>query len=234
MNGIMLFRHKSTYQNIPKKQQEFDIKSSFGFFLKDEEVMSRTINYSNIDLDKFPASKVRQLPKKLESSKSTAKHIKQMSSEPQAKQVILLRHQCRTLPPSKFQRKQRKSFKSRQANYKYQQEDKQHKRLPQVNRRFNQEDRCSKCGDTSYIEGFKCLASRHQCKYCQRFGHSSNLCFKKMHESAYKRSSRNPKEHQLMVGKYSTEGPLYDQADTSLTLREDSFCLQMQLKSMQA
>ena len=37
-----------------------------------------------------------------------------------------------------------------------------------------------------------------------------------------------------MIGKYSTEGPLYDQADTSLTSSEDSFSLQIQLKSMQA
>ena len=48
----------------------------FWFFLKDEEFVSRTINDSNLDLDKFPASKVRQLAKKLESSKSTAKYIK--------------------------------------------------------------------------------------------------------------------------------------------------------------
>ena len=48
----------------------------FWFFLKDEEFVSRNINDSNTDLDKFPASKVRQLAKKLESSKSTAKHIK--------------------------------------------------------------------------------------------------------------------------------------------------------------
>ena len=54
------------------------------FFLKDEEFVSRTINDSNIDLDKFPASKVRQLAMKLESSKSTAKYIKQVSNEPQA------------------------------------------------------------------------------------------------------------------------------------------------------
>ena len=42
----------------------------------------KTINASNIDLEKFPASKVRQLTKKLEFSKSTARHIKQMSREP--------------------------------------------------------------------------------------------------------------------------------------------------------
>ena len=35
------------------------------FFLKDEDFVSCTINDSNIDLDKFPASKVRQLANKL-------------------------------------------------------------------------------------------------------------------------------------------------------------------------
>ena len=114
-----------------------------------------------------------------------------MSSEPQATQVNLLRHQRTELPPSKFQRKQRKSFKSRQANHRYQQEYKQDEREPQVQRKFkhihtSQKDRCSKCGDTSYIEGFRCLARRHQCKYCHKFGHFSHLCFKKKQEFAYK------------------------------------------------
>ena len=201
--------------------------------------MSRTINDSNIDLGKFPASKVRQLAKKLESSKSMAKHIKQVSSETQATQINLLGHQQTELPTSKSQRRQRKSFRSRQANHKYQQEDKQDVRQPQAHRKFkqvhaSQEDRCNKCGDTPHIEGFRCPASRHQCKYCHNFGHFSHLCFKNTQEAAYKRGSRNPKAHQLMVGKYSTEGPIEDQADTSFTSSEDSFCLQMQLQSMQA
>ena len=54
----------------------------FWFFLKDEEFVSKTINDSNMDLEKFPASKVRQLAKKMESSKSTARHIKQVASDP--------------------------------------------------------------------------------------------------------------------------------------------------------
>ena len=37
-----------------------------------------------------------------------------------------------------------------------------------------------------------------------------------------------------MVGKYSTEGPIDDQADTSVTSSEDSFCLQMKVKHKQA
>ena len=46
------------------------------FFLRDEEFVSKTTNDSNIDLEKFSASKVRQLAKKLEPSKSTARHIR--------------------------------------------------------------------------------------------------------------------------------------------------------------
>ena len=41
----------------------------FWFFLKDEEFVSKTINDYNNDLDKFPASKMRQLAMKMESSK---------------------------------------------------------------------------------------------------------------------------------------------------------------------
>ena len=59
------------------------------FFLKDEEFVSKTINDSNIGLHTFPARKVRQLAKNVESSKVTARHIKQMTSDPKAAQLIL-------------------------------------------------------------------------------------------------------------------------------------------------
>ena len=78
------------------------------FFLKDEEFVSKTINGSNIDLDKFPTSKVRHLAKKMESSKVTARHITQVTSDPQAAQINLMRHQHTDLPASKHKKK--KSF----------------------------------------------------------------------------------------------------------------------------
>ena len=173
------------------------------FFLKDEEFVSRTINNSNIHLDKFPASKVRQLAKKLESSKSTAKHIKQVSNETQATHVNLLRHQCTELSPNKYQRKQRK-FKPRSNNHKYQQGERKTERLPQEYEKFkqehnNQEERCHKCGDTPHIEGFRCPKSRHQCKYCSKIGHFSHLCFKKKQANTYKKGPRNPNAYQLKV-----------------------------------
>ena len=67
-------------------------------FLKDKEFVSKTINDSNIYLEKFPASKVRQLAKKKESSKSTARHTKAVASDLQAVQVNLMSHQRTDLP----------------------------------------------------------------------------------------------------------------------------------------
>ena len=66
---------------------------------------------------RFPSNKVRQLAKKIESSKATAKYIKQVGSDLQAAEINLMYHQCTELPPHKFKRKQ-KHFKSRQDNNK--------------------------------------------------------------------------------------------------------------------
>ena len=70
--------------NLAKSQPETAKilhRDIFWFFLRDEEFVPKTINDSNIDLQIFPASQVRQLAKKLESSKSTARHFKQVSNK---------------------------------------------------------------------------------------------------------------------------------------------------------
>ena len=224
--------------NYPQETAKILQRDIFWFFLKDEEFVSRTLNDSNIDLDKFPASKVRQLAKKLESSKSTVKYIRQVSNEPQATQIHLLRHQCTELPPNRYQRKHRKP-KPRPSNYRYQQEERKIDRPPQEHETYRQEqnkqvERCHKCGDTPHIEGFRCPASRHQCKHCSKTGHFSHLCFRKKQESTYKKSTRNAKAHQLKDGRYSTEDSLYKQEDTDVSESEDSFCLQMKMKKLQA
>ena len=110
--------------------------------------------------------------------------------------------------------------------------------MPQANGRFHKnpqehtspEDRCNKYGDTSHIEGLRCPASRFQCKHCHKFGHFSKLCYKKT-ESGYKKNTRKARAHQLMVGRAST---VCGQSDVSYSSSEDSFCLQMQVKSAQA
>ena len=141
-------------------------KDIFWFFLRDEDFVSKTINDSYIDLETFLASKVRQLAKRLESSKFTARHTKKMSSEPETTQVNLLRHQRIEKPPNKAQRKQFKKKKFRPKNIRYSNED--HHQAPykkneyENKKKFNprqilqSEDRCHKCGDSKHIERFQC------------------------------------------------------------------------------
>ena len=92
---------------------------------------------------------------------------------------------------------------------------------------MSSKNRCTKCSDSPYIEGFRCPASKFQCKYCHKYGHFSKLCFKK-DGSEYKKNTRRPKAHQLMVG---TASAREDQSDASYSSSEDSFCLQIQAKS---
>ena len=97
----------------------------FWFFLKDEEFVSKTINDSNIDLDKFPTSKVRQLTKKMESSKVTTRHIKQVASDLQVAQINLMRHQHTDLPASKHKKKKKSFVKPRPPSHKNDTSDRQ-------------------------------------------------------------------------------------------------------------
>ena len=129
----------------------------FWFFLRDEDFVSKTISDGNVDLETFPASKVRQLAKKLESSKATAHHIKQVAGEPQAAQINLLRLQCTELPAGKYKKK-RAHMRPKQVNHKCQGNEGFHPQA-QPKKRFDtkgvhsDKSRCSKCGDTTQYRG---------------------------------------------------------------------------------
>ena len=61
----------------PPETAQIRQRDIFWFFLEDESFVSKTLNERHVELNKFPASKVRQMAKKLESSQSTARHIKE-------------------------------------------------------------------------------------------------------------------------------------------------------------
>ena len=158
----------------------------FWFFLLDEDFVSRTISDGSINLDKFPASRVHQLAKKLESSKAMVRHINQVSGEPQAGQINLLHHQRTELPQHRYKKK-KSHAKPRQGNSKPLCRNDPHQgqkikgshflstsnRLPPS----GNHNRCSKCGDTAHQEGFTCPVKRYQCKVCHKFGHFTSQCF---------------------------------------------------------
>ena len=84
----------------------------FCFFMKDEDFVSRTINEGSVDLEKFPVSRVHQLAKKLESSKTTARHIRQVVGDPQVAQINLMHHQHTELSTEKNKKKNKGSNQS--------------------------------------------------------------------------------------------------------------------------
>ena len=67
---------------------------------------------------------------------------------------------------------------------------------------YMQKDRCSKCGDSTHLEGFQCPAKRYQCKRCHKFGHFTSLCFMKGQPKQAYHKSHKPKAIQLTAGQY--------------------------------
>ena len=172
----------------------------FWFFLHDEEFVSKTINDGKMDLEKFPASKVRQLAKRMESSKATVCHIWKVAGDPQAAQINLMRHQCTELSSGKH--KKRKPFvKQRPPSHKnagseHQQVSSHCKKSFDPKNAHKNKERCSKCGDFTQMEGFQCPAKKFQCKACHKFGHFTSLCYQKK-QVPFK--SKKPKAHQLQA-----------------------------------
>ena len=81
---VQCYKTQVALAKYPQETAKILHRGIFGFFIRDEAFVTKTINDNNIDLNKFPASKVRQLAKMTESSKATSKHIKQVASDPQA------------------------------------------------------------------------------------------------------------------------------------------------------
>ena len=94
---------------------------------------------------------------------------------------------------------------------------------------IKEKDRCSKCGDSKHMEGFKCPARRFQCKTYNKYGHFTSLCYKK--KVSFK--SRIPKMHQLQVGVVYTQENSICGHSSDLTSSDISFCLQVKIQQMQ-
>ena len=210
----------------------------FWFFLKDEDFVSRTISDGSVDLDKFPVSRVCQLAKKYESSKTMARHIKQVSGEPQATQINLLHHQRTELPQQRYKKKSshtkprlpngngkpaRNDHYCSQPQYTI----KGNHKLSMSNQMSpsNNSNRCSKCGDMAHRDGFTCPGKKYQCKACHKFGHFTSQCFQRKQNPKHR--YRQPKAHQIQVDESYDHLENYS---SDLSLSEDSFCLQVRVR----
>ena len=196
----------------------------FWLFLKDEEFVSKTFT---IDLDKFPTCKVRQLAKKIESSKVTTSHIKQVASDPQVAPINLKRHQHRDLPLSKH-RKRKPLVKPRPPSHKNDTSDRQShcKKSFDAKNIYKNKEGCQRCEGSNHIAGFQCLAKKFQCKSCLKYGNFTSLCYQKK-QASFK--SRKPKAHMLQVGAvYACDKSICSHSE-DCSSSDESFCLQVKI-----
>ena len=174
----------------------------FWFFMRDEDFITKTINEGNVDIQKFPASKVCQLAKKLESSKAMAKHIRQVAGDIPAAQVQLMYHQCTQLPTGNFPRRKSNSTSGQKPQNHKTLDVPMMRKTPDMLRLEVHSEKCKRCGDTPHAKGFQCQARKFQCKICHKFGHFTSVCFQKSQgqHSSNSFHARKPKAQQLCEG----------------------------------
>ena len=111
----------------------------------------------------------------MESSKATAKHIRQVAGDLPAIQIHLMHHQCTKLLTGNYN-KHKKTTKQRPQNHRPEQMAKKSFDLQKLEKPSN---KCIRCSDTSHAKGFQCPAKKFQCKVCHKFGHFTSVCYQK-------------------------------------------------------
>ena len=162
--------------------------------MKDEDFVTRTINEGNVDIQQFPTSRVRQLAKKMESSKATAKHIRQAAGDLPAAQIHLMHHQHTELLARNYN-KHIKVTKQKVQNHRP--TEQMSKKSVDLRKMDKQSDSCIRCSDTSHTKRFQCPEKIFQCKLCHKFGHFTSVCYQKNQQTSGSFIPREPKAHQL-------------------------------------
>ena len=170
--------------------------------MKDEDFVTKTINKGNVDIQKFPASKVWQLAKKMESSKATTKHIRQVTGDLLVAHIQLIWHQHAQLPARNYpRRKQTSTMRKKPQNHKSP-EIPTPRKPSDLQKPDAHSDKCTRCGDTLHVKGFQCPARKFQCKICHKFGHFTTVHYQKSQQPS---SSFKTKKTQGIAT--SSEGP---------------------------
>ena len=123
--------------------------------LSPKQSMRVTSIYRNFQRVKFT-----NLQKRWESSKATAKHIRQVAGDLPVAQIQLMQHQCTQLPTGNYSRRKQNSTSSQKPqNCKTPEVPTLQKPLD-IQRLDAHSDKCNRCGDTLHVKGFQCPARK--------------------------------------------------------------------------
>ena len=195
--------------------------------MKDEDFVTKTKNEGNVDIQKLPASKVWQLAKKMESSKATAKHIRQVAGDLPVAQIQLMWHQCTELLAGNYpKRKQTSTTRQKPQNHKFPDFPTPQKpsdlQTPDM-----YSDKCTRCGDTLHAKGFQCPARKFHSIYVTNSDISPQYVIKRASSHQAHLKLENPKHNNFEQGPYTPIMMLIEVDN------EESFCLQMKIQKTQ-
>ena len=196
--------------------------------------MPRTITEGSVDLDKFCASRVRQLARKLRELQSHCTPYQASCQWPTSDSNQPSVAPETELLTARHSKKRRPMNKQRQAHHK----PPEKQVTGQVKKHYDNrtvhksKDRNNNCGDSTHVKGFSCPAKKYQCKVCHKYGHFSSLCYQKKNQAHHKSNIRNPKAHQLKAGPvYAHDSSICSHSDELSS--DESFCLWLQVKHNQ-
>ena len=120
-----------------------------------------------------------------------------------AAQINLLWHNHTSLQPKK-KNSNKKPNPSKGPKPHQPQQQKQSNQHQPYDRNPNQ---CTRCGDSSYAQGFNCPVKKYQCKHCTKIGYFTKMCFtKNAHLQPQQYHKGKPKQaHQIVVPEHSTK-----------------------------
>ena len=205
----------------------------FWSFLHDEEFVSKTIYDGTIDLEKFPASKVRKLAKSIESSKVNCMPYQtsgwwptsctNQSNEAPVHRAFIRKTQdekttCQVQTPS-----------HKNPGNENPQVSSHHKNIYDP-KNAHKDKRDAQRMELNPYGRLSVSCEEIPCKACHKFGNFTTLCYQKK-QAPFK--SRRPKAHQLQArAVYVHRNAICGQSEESSC--DDSFCLQLKVQCTQA
>ena len=160
--------------------------------------MSRTITEGSVDLDKFTASRVRQVAKKFESSKATVCHIKQVAGDLQATQIYLMRCQSPEFPTNRHNKKRRPTGKQKPDKTPESPATNQVKK-PYDNRKTHKiPNPYNKCGDSIHAQDFNALQRSTNAKYAKNMVTFQVYAIKRRLRCITRTAAETPKHINIM------------------------------------
>ena len=130
----------------------------FWFFLKDEKFVSKTINESNIDLDKFPASKVRQPVKRWKVQRQLPDISNRWQMTPRWHKIILCNISTQIFQQANTRRGLLWNLEHPVTGMMQGTDNQYHHTTTTTRKLLMPRERCQQCGDSVHIEDFQCPA----------------------------------------------------------------------------